>query len=144
LSSVYLAFALYYPALAARWHDGSSVPTRSRPSLVRLYFTLIPLLALPVGSPSQSPWVTSPKPKAVLQQSVIADRSTCTSSCVGKICWKTWCSHVTGHHRNNHSSTWGFQELQPWPPQGSSRMSRLKRSEMPWISMVGLWATVLQ
>jgi hypothetical protein len=57
--------------------------TPLRPSLVRLGFPLIPLLALPVGSPSLSPLVTPPKTKAVLQQSVTVDRLTSTSSCVG-------------------------------------------------------------
>jgi hypothetical protein len=94
-----------------------------RPSLARLCFPLMPLLALHVGSLSLSPWVTPPKPKAVLQQSAIADRSTSTSSYVGKTHWTTWFSHVTRHRLSIHSSTWGFQELQPWPLQGSSRMS---------------------
>jgi hypothetical protein len=97
--------------------------TPSRPSLVRLRFLFIPLLALHVGSPSLSPWVTLLKSKAALQQSIVADRSTPTSSCVGKTHWTTWCSHVSGHHHSSHSTTWRFQGLQPWPPQGSSRTS---------------------
>jgi hypothetical protein len=97
--------------------------TPPRPSLAQMRFLLILLLALPVGSPSLSPWVTLPKPKAALQQSAIADRSTSTSSCMGKTRWTTWCSHVTGHHHSSHSTTWRFQGLQPWPPQGSSRTS---------------------
>jgi hypothetical protein len=97
--------------------------TPPRPSLVQLHFSLIPLLALSVGLPSLSPWVTPPKPKAALHQSAIADRSTSTCSYVGKTCWTTWCSPVTGHSNSNHSSIWGFQWLQPWPLQGSSRTS---------------------
>jgi hypothetical protein len=97
--------------------------TPPRPYLVKLHFLLIPLLALPVGLPSLSPWVTPPKPKDALYQSAIADRSTSTRSYIGKTCWITWCSHVTGHRGSNHSSTLGFQGLQPWTPQGSSRTS---------------------
>jgi hypothetical protein len=69
------------------------------------------LLALPMGSPSLSPWVMLSKHKTTLQQSAKANRSTSTSSCMDTTGWTTWCSHVMRHHRSNHSSTWGFQEL---------------------------------
>jgi hypothetical protein len=79
--------------------------TPPRPSLVQLHFLLISLLALPVSSPLLSPWVTPLKSKAALHQSTIADRSTSTSSYVGKTPWTTWCSHMTEHRGSDHSST---------------------------------------
>jgi hypothetical protein len=35
--SAYLALVLYYPALAARYQDGSSVPAGSKPSTYNLF-----------------------------------------------------------------------------------------------------------
>jgi hypothetical protein len=85
----------------------TALVTPLRPSLARLGFLLISLLAPHVGSLPLSPWVIPPKPKTALQQqchSRYINSSTSTSSCVGKTCWTTLCSHVTGHHRSNHLS----------------------------------------